>query len=659
MYTYPDANDLLTIELINKEFDGEYWGKSEENLFPTIVEAVEGVAGERQMLDLGCGMGRLFPYFAPYMHRIQALEPDVQRYAEAVKAAEVFDGKIDVKHGDLSALKDDTDRFHVVLMSHILQHIKEETIIEILEGLEAKTEKDALLIVTTTYSDGEKDLYFKEFWAEGKRQTVETDKQGFEETFDRGDGLPVRMFTMETVKTLFERHGFELIEKQFYHYEDHHDIAEDIFANEAGIGEGARDILYIFRKKHEHNLSANISYQFSFSYYKEDRIEHVEIQPEVLKNRVRKAFPNCIFEDDAAAKDHPFFKDVTTAQGFLHGGGLPFQNFRFLFDQYSLKMEEAEIGQSMAFMTIFPEVSIAQVQICLNVKNCSEDFLVYMRHVQGNGRKLHCGDGRDLSIKDIFNEVSASLGCELTDLEETYLIEITKFDDYELAEDVFRENGQALYGMMTGDEGYRHVPQDMAEVRLSANSWGSREFTKLASFGSNIVFVNLNQSRTAIEYRENRRSFDGKFYGDIDPYFLIQSSYAGINHGILFSSELVMVIKTIASRILSRQSALYHKAGGLLHDEIRKTKHFRGELITTLKRVENLSISEIGELEQVLLHGQQIEPLIDKIKYLLELLESELDVLYQTSTNRLVNILTFVGLLLSAIGVWFNYLAAF
>jgi hypothetical protein len=158
----------------------------------------------------------------------------------------------------------------------------------------------------------------------------------------------------------------------------------------------------------------------------------------------------------------------------------------------------------------------------------------------------------------------------------------------------------------------------------------------------------------AIGYRENRRSFDGQFYGDINPYFLIESPYAGVNHGVLFSSELVMVIKTISSRILSRQSAMYHKAGGLLHQEIRKTKHFRGELITTLKRVENLSISEVGELEQVLLRGQQIEPLIDKIKYLLELLESELDLLYQSSTNRLVNVLTVVGLLLSAVGVIVN-----
>lgn len=35
------------------------------------------------------------------------------------------------------------------------------------------------------------------------------------------------------------------------------------------------------------------------------------------------------------------------------------------------------------------------------------------------------------------------------------------------------------------------------------------------------------------------------------------------------------------------------------------------------------------------------------MKYLLELLESELDLLYQTSTNRLVNTLTILGLVLA------------
>ncbi|MBQ7093737.1 MAG: hypothetical protein IJN84_04420, partial [Clostridia bacterium] len=111
------------------------------------------------------------------------------------------------------------------------------------------------------------------------------------------------------------------------------------------------------------------------------------------------------------------------------------------------------------------------------------------------------------------------------------------------------------------------------------------------------------------------------------------------------------------NRILSRQSD-YHSAnkGITLSDNIKRTMRFRSELITTLKKIENLSISEIGELEQVLIKGQQIESLIEKIKYLLELLESELELLYQNSTNRLVNILTIAGLLLTVLGMFFEFM---
>ena len=74
-------------------------------------------------------------------------------------------------------------------------------------------------------------------------------------------------------------------------------------------------------------------------------------------------------------------------------------------------------------------------------------------------------------------------------------------------------------------------------------------------------------------------------------------------------------------------------------------------MITTLNKVENLSISEIGEMERVLLIGQQIDPLIEKIKYLLELLESELDLLYSTSTNRLGNMIAIGGLIFAGIQI--------
>lgn len=132
----------------------------------------------------------------------------------------------------------------------------------------------------------------------------------------------------------------------------------------------------------------------------------------------------------------------------------------------------------------------------------------------------------------------------------------------------------------------------------------------------------------------------------------MNSDVAGINHGIIFSQETVFVIKTIANRVLHRQDEEGRVSSLRLGKEIQKIKQFRSELITILNRVENLGITEIGELEQMLLRSYKITPLIDSIKYLLELMESELDLLYQQSTNRLVNILTIAGLLLTALDVF-------
>ena len=154
-----------------------------------------------------------------------------------------------------------------------------------------------------------------------------------------------------------------------------------------------------------------------------------------------------------------------------------------------------------------------------------------------------------------------------------------------------------------------------------------------------------------MDYVAHQRAFGTAVYGGANPYFLMNSNVAGVNHGIIFSQETVFVIKTIANRVLNRQSGYAVVTSNRLGNEIRKTKKFRSELITILNRVENMGITEMGELEQMLLRSYKITPLIDSIKYLLELLESELDLLYQQSTNRLVNILTIAGLLLSVIDV--------
>ena len=96
MYIYPDKNDMLTMELIHQEFDGVYWGKSEEDVLSHAMAAIDAIDGPKKLLDLGCGMGRLFEVFCPHVDYIQAVEPDKQRFAEAEKAAKKWDGREDL-----------------------------------------------------------------------------------------------------------------------------------------------------------------------------------------------------------------------------------------------------------------------------------------------------------------------------------------------------------------------------------------------------------------------------------------------------------------------------------------------------------------------------------------------------------------------------------
>lgn len=398
----------------------------------------------------------------------------------------------------------------------------------------------------------------------------------------------------------------------------------------------------------EKEMDGNICYYFSFSIY--DGSRPGGKRETELRQSIKENFPAAVFYDEAEGEKEKFFRELKTAQDFLHGGGLPFPCFRVLLKEYDLKMEGLEIFDSAVFMTVFPDSDMAQVCVCISVKEGSGDDFVYLRHLQGNGRELNNRDGRKLSVRRIFEEAAQSLGRPVDDVEETYLVEIKKFGAYDSVEQIFKEQLPLIYGMMCGDEGWRNVPEELASQRME-NQWGSRDFIRFVTFGSNAIFFNLSSGQRAERYREQRRLFDQKYYGDMNPYFLLDSNVAGVNHGILFSLELVMVIKTICNRILRRQAAYYADDSSSLKADIRKTKAYRGELITTLNKVENLSISEMGELERVILRSQEIEPVIEKIKYLLELLESELDLLYQNSTNNLINLLTVAGLVLAAVQV--------
>lgn len=527
---------------------------------------------------------------------------------------------------------------------------------DLMAQMAEKLAPGGLLILTTTCTSEDEDQYYREKWQNGRRSEESIDGNTFDETFGMPDVLPVRIFSLNTVKAMAAHHGLVCRDVYAYHYKTHTSAAEDRDANARQDYTGARDAMYLFVKAPEGPRTAidgNICYHFSFSIFDEAVGLRTDDESE-LRAAIRDAYPDAVFFDETAAASEALFRDLAVGQSFLHGDGLPFGCFRVLLKNYRLTLQDYTVSDSTVFLTVFPESDTVQMCICLSIKDACIDDYVYLRHVQGNGAKLKNADGRMVSVREIFDEASSCLGRKITDVEETYLLEIKKWSGYENAaslDPIIAAETKPIYGMMTGDEGWRYVPLALARQRME-NVWGSRDFIRFISFGANSVFFNFYDSPCAAAYRENRRCFDAAHYGDMNPYFLMDSPVAGVNHGILLSMELVMVIKTTCNLILRRQASYY--IGGQsnqMRTEIRKLKAYRGELITTLNKVENLSISEIGELEKVMLTSQQIEPLIEKIKYLLELLESELDLLYQTSTNRLINLLTVAGLVLAGIQV--------
>ncbi len=251
MYIYPDKNDGLTVALISEISDWKYWDESEEEVFKYAFDALKK-RDNVKLLDVGCGLGRLFSVFAPYAKSICALEPDRQRYEGAVKSAEAMgDYPIEVHNCDISSL-DNGEEFDAVIISHVLQHIPTEIAEIMVDNISKKLKKGGCVIVTTTHTASSEDMLTVEYFENDKRVCVDVTEEEFEKNLKKDGILPVRMFAEKTVIDLFAKYGFnKLAQKRYYHYyatNAEQTVENDISRNAVNDGKDARDILYIFER---------------------------------------------------------------------------------------------------------------------------------------------------------------------------------------------------------------------------------------------------------------------------------------------------------------------------------------------------------------------------------------------------------------------------
>lgn len=259
MYKYPDRNDVMTVDFIDSVSDGNYWDRSERNVLGKCIEMLQE-KGAGTFLDLGCGQGRLMPFFAPYVSEIIAAEPDRSRYRYALELADVLmeefpEKKVKVVNGDIHTVceGDATPEFDAVLCSHVIQHIKYDICRDMLASAVSCLKKGGLLFLTTTLSPVDTDTYsVEDLNIDGSKLSQPTDRAGFEAAYGREDKLPVAYYTTDTVCNLLESLGCACTAKYGYHFifpDRTAGLEDDMSFQQKGSLERAKDILYIFEKE--------------------------------------------------------------------------------------------------------------------------------------------------------------------------------------------------------------------------------------------------------------------------------------------------------------------------------------------------------------------------------------------------------------------------
>ena len=231
----------------------------------------------------------------------------------------------------------------------------------------------------------------------------------------------------------------------------------------------------------------------------------------------------------------------------------------------------------------------------------------------------------------------------------SYLLEITGMAaDYQTAAEVEQAEAPLLYGLLTGDEGYAFVPRETVDARLAFH-WGSRDFIRVYGDEGAFLFLNLLHSTERQHYLERQEVYGNRIYGGVDDYFHMGSCPLTVNHGILFSVEFVMVLKALINWVMAAQSN--GAARKSFYRRIRETNENRKRVLTVLHKAEEVAIAEIGALGSILQESQHIAPLVEKVRHMLELLESDLDLMYSKRNNILITALTVIGLIFALVQV--------
>lgn len=196
------------------------------------------------------------------------------------------------------------------------------------------------------------------------------------------------------------------------------------------------------------------------------------------------------------------------------------------------------------------------------------------------------------------------------------------------------EHSQAIYGLLTGDEGIGFIPKELTLKRLSSH-WTSRSFLDVLAFGKNVLVVNSKStSKLGHEYMYFQENLNRKYNSDEKriKYFKGNPCMAGLDHGILQAVERNMVIRYYYE-FIDKQTGIDGK----------KLNKQRQKLLSFIASSSS-PIDEINELFETISEASGTSKSISLVRNKLNIQSEEMNIDYQNKNNGIILLLTILSL---------------
>ncbi|MFI6307441.1 hypothetical protein ACIBCH_36620 [Amycolatopsis thailandensis] len=253
---------------------------------------------------------------------------------------------------------------------------------------------------------------------------------------------------------------------------------------------------------------------------------------------------------------------------------------------------------------------------------------------------LHGGYGEQTfpsllkAVTHIFEDLTK--GCGLTEGlgRKGWCVELRSHDGHPPAQRVAADP-RPFYGMATSDEGWRFVPREVAREALGP-SWGTRSFVAAHTMAGGIVCLNSKDS----DYVERQDELMRGPFGAAEPYFGIDSDVGGLDHGMLFILERVLIRMALADQWLASMK----QAGS-------RTRLLRGSLDDILEMLHSVLPPEVDSLERRLVTSMGVERIIAQLDRQAEAMDEETRYSYENTVSARVTRLTVVTVVLTVVTI--------